>query len=176
VIYYGSEPWDGPVCLYDMLNLPEELKPFINNFKVNLVEARDNNLIFHNQNNKDLFSLLKIICDNSVDTKIRRAQIHDYESDHKIDKSVRMAIAATSKINLKKFEKEADVTMCKLWDDIRNEGKIEGKAEGKAEAIIEFMLEDSSSDDEIIGVLQKRMSITEMKATNYLKSYRENKL
>jgi hypothetical protein len=131
VIYYGSDPWDGPTCLYDMLNLPEELKPFINNFKVNLVEARDNNLIFHNQNNKDLFSLLRIINNNSLDTKTRRKQIQDYENAHDIDKSVRMAIAATSKVSLKKYEKESDATMCKLWDDIRNEGIAEGEALGR---------------------------------------------
>jgi hypothetical protein len=43
-----------------------------------------------------------------------------------IDKSVRMAIAATSGVNLKEYEKEADGTVCKLWDEIREDGIAQG--------------------------------------------------
>jgi predicted transposase/invertase (TIGR01784 family) len=55
----------------------------------------------------------------------------------------------------------------------RAEGEKRGRAEGKAEAIIEFMLDEQSSVDEILGALQKRMSITEVQAADYLKQYRE---
>jgi hypothetical protein len=140
VIYYGSDPWDGPVCLYDMLKLPENLKQFITNFRVNLVEARESTLVFHNQNNRDLFSLLKIICDNSTNRKEKRIEIENYEADRTIDKSVRLAIAATSKINLAKFEKE-DATMCKLWDEIWEEGRTNGRAEGRTEGRAEGTIE-----------------------------------
>jgi hypothetical protein len=29
------------------------------------------------------------------------------------------------------FEKEEEVTMCELWDEVRAEGRIEGRAEGE---------------------------------------------
>jgi len=32
VVYYGQEPLDGPVSLYGMFGMPEELKSFINDF------------------------------------------------------------------------------------------------------------------------------------------------
>ncbi|MBQ4283973.1 MAG: Rpn family recombination-promoting nuclease/putative transposase [Lachnospira sp.] len=39
VLYYGyKEEWNGPVQLYDMLELPEELKSFVPDYKLNLVE------------------------------------------------------------------------------------------------------------------------------------------
>jgi hypothetical protein len=165
VIYYGSEPWDGPTCLYDMLDLPEELKPFINNFKVNLVEARDNNLVFHNQNNKDLFSLLKIIYDDMVDRKERREQIKNYEKARTIDKSVRMVIAATSKVNLNEYEKEEDATVCKLWDEVREDGR--------AEEIVSMGVDFGLSKEEIVARLQKKLQIELQQAEEYYNMYSE---
>ncbi len=161
VIYYGSEPWDGSTCLYDMLDLPEELKPFITNFKVNLIEARDNDLIFRNQNNKDLFSLLKIIYDDSTNRKVRRQQIENYEAGRIIHKSVRMAIAATSKVNLKEYEKEEDVTVCKLWDEIREEGVLEGEAKGIIEMGKAFNLSKSNIIDKLMDNLNIELQAAE---------------
>ena len=56
VIYYGEKAWDGAVSLQGMLDIPEDMKAFINDYKMNLVEARKNNLKLHNINNKDLFN------------------------------------------------------------------------------------------------------------------------
>ena len=45
VFYYGSEPWDGPVDLYDMFQLEgtkeekEVLEKYLPNYKINLVDA-----------------------------------------------------------------------------------------------------------------------------------------
>lgn len=51
VVYYGEKPWDGALSLHGMLNIPEEMKKFVNDYKMMLVEARQNNLTFHNMNN-----------------------------------------------------------------------------------------------------------------------------
>ena len=61
VIYYGEKAWDGAVSLQGMLDIPEDMKAFINDYKMNLVEARKNNLKLHNINNKDLFNLFGIL-------------------------------------------------------------------------------------------------------------------
>ena len=42
VVYYGEKPWDGAVSLHGMLNIPEEMKAFVNDYKNLLVEAREN--------------------------------------------------------------------------------------------------------------------------------------
>ena len=41
-----------------MLEIPEEIVPFVNDYKMLLVEARQNNLNLSNINNQDLFNLL----------------------------------------------------------------------------------------------------------------------
>jgi hypothetical protein len=166
VIYYGSKPWDGPLCLYDMLDLPEELKPFVNNFKINLVEARDNNLIFHNQNNQDLFTLFKIICDNKMNRKEKKARIEDYEAEREIDKSVRLAINATGNIKMQNKEKE-DVAMIQLWEELREEGR----EEGQAQMLIEMSQENGLDDTTILSKLQEKVGLSLEMSLAYLNKY-----
>lgn len=49
-----------------MLNVSQEMKNYVNDYKMLLVEARKNNLILRNGNNVDLFNLLEIILDRSI--------------------------------------------------------------------------------------------------------------
>ena len=53
VIYYGDKAWDGAKRLHEMLEIPPRLLPFVSDYTLNLVEARNNSFIFHNKNNKD---------------------------------------------------------------------------------------------------------------------------
>ncbi|MBP3265510.1 MAG: Rpn family recombination-promoting nuclease/putative transposase, partial [Clostridiales bacterium] len=42
VIYTGSEPWDGPLCLHDMLDFAdEEQKAFVPDYPLNIISAAD---------------------------------------------------------------------------------------------------------------------------------------
>ncbi len=46
-----ADLFNGAVSLHGMLNIPEEMKRLVNDYKMMLVEARQNNLTFHNMNN-----------------------------------------------------------------------------------------------------------------------------
>ena len=63
MLYYGEEDWDGPTSLHDMLDIPEEIKKYINDYQLNIIQVKDNNLQLQNQNNKDLFEIMSIIYD-----------------------------------------------------------------------------------------------------------------
>lgn len=39
VLYFGKTPWKKPLSLYDVLDISEELKPFINDYKINLIDV-----------------------------------------------------------------------------------------------------------------------------------------
>ena len=65
VVYYGEKPWDGAVSLHGMLHISEEMKPFVNDYRMHLVEARKNDLKLHNINNRDLFNLLGILLERN---------------------------------------------------------------------------------------------------------------
>lgn len=45
------------------------MRKFVNDYKMWLVEARQNNLVLHNMDNKDLFNLLEILLDKSKSLK-----------------------------------------------------------------------------------------------------------
>lgn len=133
VIYYGEEPWDGATSLHEMLNIPKEMKKYVNDYKILLVEARKNNLQFHNINNVDLFSLLQIVLDRSTTRNEAVKRAIEYGEKHKIDKSVIMTVAGAtnSKIDYNAFEK-GDGTMCTLFEEITKESEARGEAKGEA--------------------------------------------
>ncbi|MDE7422715.1 MAG: hypothetical protein K2N51_03345 [Lachnospiraceae bacterium] len=58
VVYYEEKAWDGARTLHEMLDIPAEMKKYVNNYKMLLVEAREDNLKLRNINNVDLFKLL----------------------------------------------------------------------------------------------------------------------
>ena len=37
-VYYGEIPWDGPLCLTDMMDIPEGLKELVSDYKINLLQ------------------------------------------------------------------------------------------------------------------------------------------
>ena len=39
-VYYGEDPWDGPLCLADMLEIPEKVRPMVSDYKMNLLQLR----------------------------------------------------------------------------------------------------------------------------------------
>ena len=66
VVYYGDNPWDGATTLHGMLNIPDRMKPFVNDYKMLLVEARKNDLIFHNMTNIAFFDMLKVVLKKGI--------------------------------------------------------------------------------------------------------------
>ena len=39
VLYFGKVPWKKPLRLYDVLKISDELKPFVNDYKINLIDV-----------------------------------------------------------------------------------------------------------------------------------------
>lgn len=159
VLYYGDEPWDGPRTLLDMANVPDWLRPALQNYKMCLVEVRDADLVFHNQNNIDLFTLFRLIYDGKKTNAERRAAAEQYEKDHPVDESVMMAIASTSNIDLDLYKK-GDVTVCALFDEIEKQGielgitrgRAEGRAEGEEKAKMEMAMKMYKRGDSLADI------------------------
>ena len=171
-VYYGSKPWDGATSLHEMLNIPEGMEPFVNNYRILLVEARKNNLTLHNVRNINLFHLLETVLDLNLTKKQAMEKILTYAKEHNVDKTVIMTVAGATNLNIdyNAFEK-GDGDMYTLFNEIAKEGKAEGKAEGKtegnAEGIIETGLDLGLSENDILERLQKKLGISLQKAQEY---------
>ena len=63
IFYYGESPWDGPVSLSDMMtNIPEELRPFFSDYKINLVQILDSGRYqFYNEDVRCVFDITQKI-------------------------------------------------------------------------------------------------------------------
>lgn len=165
VVYYGEEAWDGAFSLHGMLNIPEVMKPFVNDYKMHLVEARKNNLVFHNINNKDLFNLFEILLDNSRKLNETKEKAIEYAREHKVDKSVIMTVAGATnrKMDYNLIEMKGDADMCTVFEETWKDGEAKG--------IIETGYDFGISNDDILIQLQKKLNITLQKAQEYLSTY-----
>ena len=176
VLYYGEKEWDGAKSLHEMLDIPEELKAYVNDYKMLLVEARENGLQFHNINNKDLFSLLEIILDSSLSKNERKEQAIEYSRKNKTDRSVAITVAGATntKLDYSVLEKGED-GMCTLFKEIAEESKAEGRAEGEVEGrargIIETGLDFGLSEKDILERLQVKLEISLEMAQEYFKIF-----
>ncbi len=170
VVYYGEKTWDGAISLHGMLNIPKEMLPFVNDYKMHLVEARKNDLKLHNVNNKDLFNLLEILLDKNNKLSVTREKAINYAREHKVEKSVIMTVAgaANCKMDYNRMLKKGDADMCTVFEETRKEGVAQGVTQGRAEEIIETGYEFGLSEDDILARLQKKLNVSLQKAQEYL--------
>lgn len=172
VVYYGEKPWDGAASLHGMLNIPQKLAGLVSDYKMNLVEARENNFKFHNTNNVDLFSLMEIIMDKSLSRKEAMEKAIAYAEKHKVDKTVIMTVAGAtnSRIDYNAFE-TGDGKMCTLFEEIAKENENKGRLEGEAKGIIRMLKKYNESDADILNELMSGLHISEDMAKKYLDNY-----
>lgn len=175
VIYYGEKPWDGATSLHGMLNIPEEMANYINDYKMLLVEARQNDLTLHNVNNKDLFNLLQIILERNVPKNEVKEKAIEYSKEHKTNKNVIMTVAGATNIKLdyNALEK-GDGNMCTLFDEIAKESESKGRAVGEAKGIVETGCEFGLSENDILERLQSKLNVSLQRAQEYLKMFGKN--
>ena len=170
VVYYGLDPWDGPTALRDMLDIPKEYEPFIQDYSMRLIEARCCDLKFHNRNNIHLFDMLRIAFNQDLTWQQARKQVLAYADEHHPEKIVLMMLfgATGLKIDFNKYEKEKeDMTMRSVFDNMIRDVK----AEGKAEEIVSIYREEGYPDQFILEKLQSKLHIAADQAMEFLLAY-----
>ena len=174
VIYYGDKVWDGATTLHGMLDIPEKIVKYVNDYKILLVEARRNDLVLHNMNNVDLFNLLEIILDKKMPKNEAKKKAIQYGEEHQVDKTVVMTVAGAtnSKIDYNAFEK-GEMNMCSLFDEIAKENEIKGEARGRAKEIVETGYEFDFSEGDILARLQRKLDISLQQAQEYLNMFKK---
>ncbi len=165
VVYYGDNPWDGATTLHGMLNIPDRMKLFVNDYKMLLVEARQNNLIFHNMTNIAFFDMLKVVLDKSITKNEAKEKVIKYALEHNVDKTVVMTVAGATnrKIDYNALSMKGDVTMCTLFDEIEKDGEAKG--------IIETGFDFGLSENDILQRLQNKLNVSLQKAQEYFEMF-----
>ena len=165
VVYYGEKAWDGATSLHEMLNIPQEMTKYVNDYKMLLVEARKNDLTLHNMNNVDLFNLLEILLDKSKPLDETREKAINYAREHEVEKSVIMTVAgaANCKIDYNALDRKGEADMCTVFEETRTEGEAKG--------IIEAGFDFGLSENDILERLQNKLNVSLQMAQEYLKMF-----
>ena len=169
VVYYGEKEWDGAKSLHEMLNIPKKMAKYVNDYKMLLVAAKENKLVLHNTNNRDLFNLLEIILNTEIPKHRVKEKAIQYSEEHNTEKIVIMAVAGATNTKLDYNSLvEGDGRMCTVFDEIARESEAVGEIRGEAKGIVETGLEFGLSESDILSRLQKKLDVSLQMAQEYL--------
>lgn len=166
-LYYGEEEWNGPRSLADMLKIPENLRPVVNDYKINLIQVRESEqLPFRNADVRTVFE----ICQNIYKRNYKK--IEDAYQEKEISSELGIVIGTITEsqelANQALKREGGKFNMCTALEDLKKEGKIEGKEEGRIEGRIEGKIlarfEDGMSPKEIA----QKMGLTEKEVERVL--------
>jgi hypothetical protein len=145
VVYYGEEPWHGPRCLKDMLNLeeiPEELKGCINDYPLHIIEAvRFEDPELFETDLKLVFGCLRYQSQPEAFKEFLEAHREEFQ---KLESDAYDMIAAyghakqlkqVKEVLVSTKREEEGVDMCKAIDELERQAWEKGKAEGREEGL-----------------------------------------
>ena len=145
VLYMGKNKlWDGARSLYEMLEMEDELKPFVNDFKLNLFDYHDyENFEMFKTENRLLFEMLACGKDEKRMERILQKnpayETLDIDSVRAIKGILKLKIDLDA-IKVKNEEGREVYNMCKAFDDHKEAGRREGRREGKLKGEQEMAL------------------------------------
>ncbi|MFR6327879.1 MAG: hypothetical protein ACLUOI_02980 [Eisenbergiella sp.] len=139
-LYYGTGEWEGPREVDDILDIQVEfdyMKPFMSNYKVNLVQPTDVDPENFRTDLKLIFSLLAM----SSDGMGMRKYIQEHSKSSVIFLMKHMIVSESFHVDKwwkaeSKIEK-GEVDMCRALEEIAEMARQEGKSEGKLKGRIE---------------------------------------
>ena len=127
VLYFGERKWSRNKTLYETLNIPDNVKPFVNDYKINVFE-----IAYMTPEEVEKFtSDFKIVADYFVQKRMKK----DYKPINKaikhVDELLKLMTVLTGdrrfEEQIKEMHKEeGEVRMCEVLDKIENRGINKG--------------------------------------------------
>lgn len=131
VVYCGTEhPWDGARCLHELLEMDEELKSFVTNYKLNLYDCHEHDSF--DEYHTGLRQLFEVVRYGSDKEKLQQVMEQNKEAYSRLDRDTRELLEVVANVRIKEGEEvmengEKKYDMCKAFVDMKLEGIEEGK-------------------------------------------------
>ena len=152
VLYFGTEEkWSKAKHLYDCFEVPEKLKSFVNDYKINVF-----NIAFLSPKTIAMFkSDFKIIAEYFRAKRLNQKYKGSKEKLKHANETLKMFSALTGDDSFEKVYNEGNfkkggITMCDVVERIRNDGRTEGQ-----ERIIMNLIESNAGTIEQIAAWVK---------------------
>ena len=147
VLYFGERPWKKPLCLYDVIDVPDVMKPFVNDYKINLIDV-PRLTPEQVQKYKGDFQII-------ADYFVQRSNGHDYIPTNKkiqhTDSMLKLMSVLTNDIRyygLSEYQSDEleGASMCEVLDKVEARGKALGSEATKTEMIKNMLKENINID------------------------------
>lgn len=143
-LYYGDKPWDGPTELYQMMDfnqIPDQFKPFLNNYKIHVVEIRklrDPSLF--QSDLREVFGFLARAGNKDEILEFTEENKEAFESMEEDAFDVIAALTGSKELEEHKEsyrEKGGKINMCEGLRGLIEDGKLEGQLQGMQKGKLE---------------------------------------
>lgn len=127
-LYFGYERhWNQPLDLYGCMSIHESLKPYVNNYKINLFE-----IAYLTDEQVNLFqSDFRIVADYFIQMRKNRNYKPKPDKLKYVQEVLEFLAIMTNDHHfeeiIRKPEKERSDTMCGIFDDVIEKSRTEGK-------------------------------------------------
>lgn len=156
VLYFGTEEkWSKAKHLYDCFEVPEKLKSFVNDYKINVF-----NIAFLSPKTIAMFkSDFKSIAEYFRAKRLNQKYKGSKDKLKHANETLKMFSALTGDDSFEKVYNEGNfkkggITMCDVVERIRNDGRTEGRTE-EQERIIMNLIESNAGTIEQIAAWVK---------------------
>ena len=149
VLYLGYEKeWNYPKTLFEVLDIDEDIKPYVNDFKINLFE-----IAYLEREKIDLFkSDFRILADYLYQMRKNRDYIADETNIAHVEELLTLMSAMTGdnrfEETINDFKGKEKVNMCEVLDRVEARGIEKGRQEGTINTLISLVKDGILSLDE----------------------------
>ena len=141
VLYLGYEKrWNYPKRLFDVLDIDKDIRPYVNDFKINLFE-----IAYLEREKVDLFkSDFRILADYLYQMRKNRDYIADKTNIGHVEELLTLMSAMTGdnrfEETINDFKGKEKVNMCEVLDRVEARGIEKGRLEGRQEGTINTLI------------------------------------
>ena len=141
VLYLGCEKrWNYPKRLFDVLDIDKDIRPYVNDFKINLFE-----IAYLEREKIDLFkSDFRILADYLYQMRKNRDYIADKTNIGHVEELLTLMSAMTGdnrfEETINDFKGKEKVNMCEVLDRVEARGIEKGRLEGRQEGTINTLI------------------------------------
>ena len=173
VLYFGyNSRWNQPKSLFELLEIDERIKPYVNDFKINLFE-----IAYLDREKIDMFkSDFWILADYLYQMRVNKDYVAGDTVIEHVDELLMLMSAMTKDYRfedtINEVKGKEHVTMCEVLDRVEARGREEGIKEGIKKGIKEGTVNILISlvNDGILSIADaaKRAGISEESFRGYL--------
>ena len=140
VLYFGKTPWKKPLRLYDVLKISDELKPFVSDYKINLIDVPR----LTGEQVEKFTSDFQIIADYFVQLSKNKHYVPKDKTIKHTDSFLKLMSVLTHDNKYVEMGRELShdkegINMCEVLDKVEARGKAIGETMGALNKTVEIL-------------------------------------